>query len=122
MDLDFSFRKLKHNNDISILDGDFAIKESVKNLVLTKFGERIFNPYVGTNITSYLFEQMDVTIADAITTEVTEVLKNFESRILVNEINVYEDEEENTIELEIEYTILQSGTIEILSKILTRNY
>lgn len=122
MDLDFSLRKLGYNKDINVLNGDLAIKESVKNLIMTKFNERLFNYYIGTNINSYLFEQMDDTISDIITSEITEVLKNFESRISLNEISVYEIEEENSIEIEIIYTILENNTVETITKILTRDY
>ena len=122
MDLDLRLRKKLGGDDISVLTGNFSVKESVKNLISTKFSERIFNPYIGTNIEKNLFETMDVTIADRITLEIREVLKNFEQRIVVNEIVVYEDEDNNTIEVEITYTILETGKSETLQKILTRVY
>ena len=55
-DLSFNFTKHPITNDIVVLKNEEAIKQSVKNLVLTKLRERPFRPEIGTDSTSYLFE------------------------------------------------------------------
>jgi uncharacterized protein len=122
MDLDFSLRKLPYSGDISVLTGNLAIKESVKNLLTTKLGERIFNPLIGTNIEKYLFAIVDYTIADRITLEITEVLRNFEPRIILNQVEILEEDDGVKIIVEITYTIRENNLVETLTKVLERDY
>ena len=122
MDIDFTLRKLPYSDDINVLNGDLAIKNSVKNLISTVIGERIFQPNIGTNINRYLFEIVDVTIADRITLEIKEVLNNYEPRITLNQVNVIEEDDGVKIIVEIEYTINETGVQETLNKILELDY
>ena len=46
------------NSDVSRYTDEDSIKESVKNLLLTDVGERLFNPTLGSNIRRMLFENI----------------------------------------------------------------
>ncbi len=105
---DISFNLLKNpiTNDIVVLKNEEAIKQSVKNLVLTKLGERLFNPLVGTNTSSYLFELTTTFSINTLIQEIEEVLKNFEKRIRLSNITINSEEDSNEFNVFIEYYIV----------------
>jgi len=105
-DLSFNFSKNPITNDIVILKNEEAIKQSVKNLVLTKIGERPFNPYLGTDTTSYLFELSSSISANSLIEEIEKVLNENEPRIRLVKIDVYIEDDRNDYEVYIEYDII----------------
>jgi len=105
-DLSFNFSKNPITNDVVILKNEEAIKQSVKNLVLTKIGERPFNPYLGTDTTSYLFELSSSISANSLIEEIEKVLNENEPRIRLVKIDVYIEDDRNDYEVYIEYDII----------------
>ena len=55
-DIDMSFLKNPFTNDISVVRNENAIKQALKNVMLTKTSEKVFDPEFGTNIWVSLFE------------------------------------------------------------------
>ena len=108
-------------NDIVTLKNEEAIKQSVKNLVLTKINERPFNPLLGTNTTSYLFELSSEVSANRLIEEIERVLLDNESRIALENISVDLAPEENSYDVSIEYFIIGAPPeLQELSFILVR--
>ena len=58
IDLDLDFTRNPATNDVSFKKDEEAIKRSVRNLVLTNFGERKFHPEIGSDAYGFLFENM----------------------------------------------------------------
>ena len=56
-DVDLTFAK-KPNNDIFKKEDAAAVKQSVKNIVLTNPGEKPFRPFYGAGLTQFLFENV----------------------------------------------------------------
>lgn len=50
--------------DVSAVQNDNAIKQSIKNLVLTAPGEKPFQPNIGSRVRQLLFEPLDAFTAD----------------------------------------------------------
>lgn len=105
-DISFNFSKNPVTNDVVVLKNEEAIKQSVKNLILTKIGERLFNPLIGTNTTSYLFELSSTFSANTLITEIEQILKNFERRVRLSNITVNLEDDSNEFEVSIEYYIV----------------
>jgi phage baseplate assembly protein W len=101
-----TFSKNPVTKDLVVLKNEEAIKQSVKNLVLTQVGERFFNPYLGTNTTSYLFELSSSFAENALIQEIESVLQTNEPRINLSNISVIADEDMNSFECFIEYLIV----------------
>jgi len=120
-DLSFNLTKNPITNDIVILKNEESIKQSVKNLVLTKLNERPFNPLLGTNTTSYLFEISTDVGANKLIDEIERVLINNESRIALENISVDALDDDNEYNVEIEYLIIGAAPeVQNLSFILIR--
>ena len=54
VDLDLNFKRNPITNDVVSKKGQNAIKQSIKNLVLTRIGEKLFNPIVGSYVYNLL--------------------------------------------------------------------
>jgi phage baseplate assembly protein W len=105
-DISLEFTKNLITNDVVVLKNEEAIKQSVKNLVLTRLGERLFNPYIGTNTTSYLFELSTTFAEDTLISEIEKVLKTYEKRVQLKTIKVDSEEDSNEYNVYIEYYIV----------------
>ena len=112
-DFDLSFLKHPNTKDVTILKDIDAVKQSVKNLVLTAKGERPFQPLLGSNIRRLLFEPVDDFTAFDIKEEVQTTLQNFEPRAKILNIDVVSEPDNNRFRLSIEFqmiTNLETGT------------
>lgn len=87
---DFSMSLGLHpvTKDAITVTNENCIKQSVKNLVLTKFGEKLFQPLVGSSVYNLLFEPLDTLIMVEIEKRIRETIANHEPRIKVTELEV----------------------------------
>jgi len=88
-DLDLRFILHPAYNDIRPITDIDAIKQAVKNLILTNHGERPFQPEIGGNITRLLFEPADVFVIAEMEEEIKDVINRHEKR--VNDVAVRVD-------------------------------
>lgn len=93
-------------NDIVPLKDIEAVKQSVKNLVLTNFFERPFHPEIGGNVTSKLFEPADKFTAIEIRDEIKEVLKNYEPRVNGVNVEVFDNLDANAFVVNIGFNVI----------------
>ena len=120
-DLSFNFTRNPITSDIVVLKNEEAIKQSVKNLVLTKLRERPFRPAVGTDSTSYLFELNRNTASNELLQQIENVLETYESRIILQRIDVDTDDSLHSYDISIEYLIVGlPPEVQNLSFILVR--
>jgi len=120
-DLSFNFTKNPITNDIVVLKNEESIKQSVKNLVLTKLRERPFRPEIGTDSTSYLFELNSNIASNELLQQIELVLETYESRIILQRIDVDTDDSLYSFDISIEYLIVGlPPEVQNLSFILVR--
>ena len=94
--------------------------QSVRNLLLTTFGERPFQPEIGSRVKGLLFEQWDVFAADAIRTEIFNVMERLEPRIEVTEVKVDDASDENAIEISMDYVIVGQELVQNVEFLLAK--
>ena len=119
-DIDMSFFKNPFTNDISIVKNENAIKQALKNIMLTKTTEKVFDPEFGTNIWASLFEPMDDITADRIEQEIKNVVAQYETRITMQTVVVEPYVSENAYHIFITYRIVGSPMTESVSFVLER--
>jgi len=100
-DIDLNFSRNPVTNDVSILQDALSIKAAVKNLILTDAGERPFNPTLGSSIRGLLFEPASPIIASEIEARIKTVLRNFEPRVKILQIDVVAQIDRNEFEVTI---------------------
>ena len=59
---DFMNNFVKHpvNNSLARLTNEESVKQSIRNLILTNVGERMFEPDVGSTVNNALFEPNEI--------------------------------------------------------------
>lgn len=84
-----------------------AIKADLLHLILTKKGERLYNPNFGTDLVKFIFEPEDGMTLNAIKEEITSVIKIYLPKLQMDEISVEEStESEYAAVVTIKYTII----------------
>jgi len=119
-DLDLHFNIHPVKKDINTFNNEFAVINSVKNLVLTNHYERPFQPELGSNIRRLLFENIDSIIAASIENEITEVINNFEPRAQVSKVTAVPSPDENRYNVELEFFIINNPNPVTISFFLER--
>ena len=104
LDLTLTLHPIFHDI-VPLVDLD-AVKGAVKNLVLTNFNERPFQPTLGSNLRALLFEPADVFTIIAIKTGIRDVLKRFEPRVDQVIIQVHDNSDENRYDIVLGFRII----------------
>ena len=118
-DLSIGMKANPNTEDFSIVKNQNAIKQAMKNLILTGFSERPFQPTKGSRLRQMLFEPFDVFMSEELKEEMFNVLKTFEPRIVVNEIRMIPGEP-NELEVEVDYTIVGETLIQTVDFLLEK--
>lgn len=93
-DLDLNFRAHPVKKDVTKYLNEYAVINSVKNLVSLNFYEKPFRPEIGSGLRSLLFENIDPIIAARIERAIQETISNYEPRVSVSSVvaTAYPDE------------------------------
>lgn len=110
------------NSDVSRYTDEDSVKESIKNLLLTDTGERLFNPNLGSNIRKLLFENIiypetEYLLKDAIST----TIKNFEPRCNLISVDITDiSNDQNSVTITITFNIINIQIPIVLNVVLSR--
>ena len=108
-DLDLNFTIHLIRKDINTHKNEYAIINSVKNLVLTNHYERPFQPEIGSNIRRLLFENVESITAAQIEREITETVENFEPRVQVSKVTASADPDNNGYKVTLEFFVINNA-------------
>lgn len=117
-DLDLSLRLHPIRKDIIALKDDQAVKNAVKNLILTNFYERPFQLGLGANLRGLLFEPADAITELALEDNIKRVLKE-EPRIEATFVEVVDLADRNAYRITVKFNIKQfdsEAEVEIVLK------
>ena len=86
------------------------VKSNIRNLILTNLGEIIFQPELGSNVQSIIFENITndliSDVRDKVEEAVREAISQWLPYVILNEVNVFQDENnQNKVFVQIEYSI-----------------
>jgi phage baseplate assembly protein W len=107
--------------DIRPVTDSVAVKRALRRLLLTQPGEKPFDPKYGSDVTSKLFDTIDVYNKRAIEDKIYNTIVKYEPRVQVLKIEV--DEEQlinNGMNVVIEYRLRNSTQIESLNTFISR--
>lgn len=105
-DISASFQINPLNNDLIVIKNETAIARSVRNLILTKRGERPFAPNLGSGVSDLLFENIDKQTASVIRDEIILTIENYEPRVQIIEVIVKPNYDEGAMDCSIQYEIV----------------
>lgn len=104
-DVDLSFA-LTTNKDVAKRIDVNAVKQSIKNLLLTRPGERLFQPNIGSELNRILFEPMDVLTTEALKSVITTCIRNYEPRVKLQEVAVQPRYDENAYDISLYFYVI----------------
>jgi phage baseplate assembly protein W len=107
-DFDLAFLPHPNTGDLTVLQDINSVKQSVRNLILTSPGERPFSPEIGSGVRALLFEPVDAFTAVDLKEAITLAIENYEPRVKLLEVKVYDEADNNRYRIEIEFMILTS--------------
>ena len=105
-DINLSFNAHPVTKDITVLKNENAIKRSVRNIVNTIPRERFFNPTLGSDVGSSLFNFVDYGTASVIQKQIQIAIENFEPRVDNLQINVFPRPDSNEFEVNVIFDII----------------
>ena len=107
-DLDLNFTKHPVTKDITRRYDDNAIKQSVKNLLLTRNFERPFHSEIGSPIRQLLFDNPGPMFNVMLKRAVIDVINNFEPRVNIIDVRVDDYSDANEVYVTLEFTIVNT--------------
>jgi phage baseplate assembly protein W len=106
-DVNVSFTPHPVTGKLPVLKNADAVKRAVRNLILTNFGERPYEPLYGGNVRALLFENTDDPLLDSlIRSRIEAAIENFEPRAKVDRVIVDVKPDSNALVIKIRFTIL----------------
>jgi phage baseplate assembly protein W len=105
-DIDMSFNLNDLTKDIYKKFDVNAVKQSLKNLLLTQKGEKPFNPDYGSGVYDLLFEPMDYLVSSVMQKEIETSIENYESRVELIDVECTPNFDLDTYEIRIEFYVV----------------
>ncbi|MFZ9728526.1 MAG: GPW/gp25 family protein [Candidatus Nanopelagicaceae bacterium] len=105
-DFNLNFKPHPVTEDLMVVKDSADIKQSIKSLLLTRKGERLFNSKLGTKLTDLLFETADFGTAGSIRDEILIILSNYEKRIRILKLDVDLNFDDNGYDISLVYEVV----------------
>jgi len=107
-DLDLNFTAHPVNGDITRRFDEDAIKQSVKNLLLTRNYERPFHSEIGSPVRQLLFDLPGPMFNVMLQRAVIDVITNFEPRVSIIDVRVDDYSDANEVYITLEFKIVNT--------------
>jgi phage baseplate assembly protein W len=94
------------------------LKSNIKNLLLTKRGERLMNPLFGAGVETVLFEPITSEFEDKIQTIITKSVDRYITNVDIEEINVdmsNENKDKNLVNISLKFRSRSTGNSGLVS-------
>ena len=106
--------------DIIPLKDDAAVKNAVRNLLISNFYERPFQSDLGANLRGLLFEPAGMLTNIQIRDSIRFCIEKYEPRVSVDSIDITDVVDENRYIIEVFFTIKEFSTQESVEIVLRR--
>lgn len=107
-DIDLSFAN-KPSGDIFKKQHAAAVKQAVRNLLMTNFSEKPFLPRYGGNLNSFLFSLNTEVDELALEEKIIETIEIFEPRASVTNVQVISVDHRNEITVTVTFQVLSTN-------------
>lgn len=104
-----SFAKTPYGNQLGRVTNADSVNQSLRNLVKTNLGERLFQPLIGSDVYSLLFEHNSAQNTDMVEMFIENMIKNSEPRVNLIRTEVSSDvSNENEVQITIVYNLINN--------------
>ena len=105
-DLFTNFDKHPINDDVAVKTNEAAIKQSIRNLILTNKGERLYQPNVGGDVKRLLFENITPQTILLIKQVIEKSIELYEPRANLIDVVVSPRENQNAVAISITFNVI----------------
>ena len=119
IDISLAWEPNPLNGDITTLRDVRAINNSLKNIVMTYPLETPFNANFGSQVSTLLFDPVDLATAGILELEIRRAIEGDEKRVKVENVFVKPNSDGLSFVVDIEYKIIGSEEIFSVKQILT---
>ena len=122
LDIDLAFGARPTTGDVFKKREAEAVKQSVKNLILTNHYERPFHPEIGSSVRAMLFQPMNPITAHTLQRTIAECIENFEPRARLVSVIASAQPDVNSYEVTISFYVVNvPGELITLQTMLERS-
>ncbi len=119
-DIDLTFTA-RTTGDVFKKKDAAAVKQSVKTILQTNYGERPFQPKFGADLRSKLFDnytadENEFFVSDAVKT----AIRRYEPRAKVLDVTVSEQPDRNFLGVQVEFQVIDTNEIVVLDTSISR--
>ena len=118
-DIDLAFLN-RPSGDIYKKTGAASVRQSIKNLLMTNYYEKPFEPFFGGNLNRFLFNLSEEFDEFDIEEAVTLAINNYEPRARVLDVKARLEPDNHSIKIEVVFQIISTSQTETVVVSLTR--
>jgi phage baseplate assembly protein W len=100
--------ELRTNGDLYRKLDAAAVRQSVKNIILTDYNEKPFRPLFGGNIRDMLFENYDFSLSEDIKARIRRAIQLYEPRALVQDLRTRWDEDNHHLLVTVVFQVVNT--------------
>lgn len=109
-DLDLAFGMHPVSKDVTKKYDENAVKQSIRNLILTKNFERPFRSDIGSQVKNLLFEPMSPLTSAMIKKTIENTINSYEPRANLLDVSVLLSPDNNSVYVTIVFRIINTST------------
>lgn len=109
-----------NKNDVARLTNEEAVKKSIRNLLLTNRGDRLFNNTLGSDMRSVLFENATPALDQILSDYVKKTIDNYEPRASIISVVSNSELDSNYVNITITFNIINKQEPITLDLVLNR--
>jgi phage baseplate assembly protein W len=124
-----NFDKTPMGNEVARAVNEKSVNQSIRNLILTNFGDRLFQPNAGCNITGSLFELSGIVFENMLRDSIVSTIGTYErDRVVLESVIVSQSNDsqstyiidKNSVEVTIVYYLINNAVPITLTVFLRR--
>jgi phage baseplate assembly protein W len=108
-DFGLNLEQIPGRSDIARRVNENAVRDSIRNIVMTDRGERLFQPDIGCDIRGSLFENIDPNTILILKENIKSSIKIYEPRCEVIDVKVSGNIDSNEIAVKIIFRVINSN-------------
>ena len=109
-DLDINFTPHPVTGDVGFKKDEHAVKQAVKNLVLTQNFERPFHSEIGSSLRSLLFEPATPMTKEILRKTISDTITNFEPRVELIGVDINYTLDDTAVNVRVRFKVINTFT------------
>lgn len=114
-DLSFGMKKHPFTSDLFLKTDTDAVKQALLNLLMTRPGEKLFEPDFGCGIQALLFENLTHILSVTTKRHIENQIAYYEKRVKLVSVILGEDPETNSLTIDLQYYVVNIPKLQSLS-------